>query len=69
MKVEVVKTFADKEITYKMYAVGEVINLPDSRALDVINRGLAKSAEAVKTETAVKMPGSLKKRASKKKED
>ena len=69
MKVKVVRAFADKVIQYKMYAVGEVISLPDDRALDTINRGLTKSAEVVKTETAVKMPGSSKKRASKKKED
>jgi hypothetical protein len=68
MKVKVIKTFADKVIEYKMYAVGEVISLPDDRALDAINRGLAKSAEAVKTDTAIKKPGLSKKRTAKKKE-
>lgn len=76
MRVKVVKTFADK-CTYKMYAVGEIVDLPDERAFSVIDRGLAESAEVkVKTETAVKMPKATKaatkksvKRVTKKKED
>lgn len=45
MEVRVVKTFADKE-TYKMYAIGEKILLPDERAKDVIKRGLATAITA-----------------------
>lgn len=79
MKVKVVKTFADK-CTYKMYAVGEIIDLPDGRASSLVDRGLAESAEEkVKAEKAVKMPKATKttktaskkpvKRVVKKKED
>lgn len=57
MKVKVVRTFSDK-LTYKMYAVGEIIDLPDGRASDAVKKGLVESVEAkeVKTETAVKEP-------------
>lgn len=76
MKVKVVKTFADK-CTYKMYAVGEIVDLPDGRASSVVDRGLAELAEVkAKVETAVKMPKATKtatkkpvKRVTKKKED
>lgn len=40
MKLRVVRTFQDKK-TYKMYAIGEIINLPDERASYAIRRGLA----------------------------
>lgn len=67
MKVKVVKTFADK-CTYKMYAVGEIIDLPDGRASSLVDRGLAESVEVkkVKAETAVKMPKATRKTAPKK---
>ena len=65
MRVKVVKTFADK-CTYKMYAVGEIVDLPDERAFSVIDRGLAKSAEVKKVETAVKEPKTTAKAATKK---
>ena len=39
--LKVVKAFADKEIKFKMYAVGEIISLPDERALNAIEKGLA----------------------------
>lgn len=75
MRVKVVKTFADK-CTYKMYAVGEIVDLPDERAFSVIDRGLAESAEVKKVEMAVKEPKATKtatkksiKRVTKKKED
>lgn len=48
MKVRVVKPFADK-ITFKMYGVGEVIDLPDDRASFAVNRGLV-------AEIAVRVP-------------
>jgi hypothetical protein len=64
MKVKVIKTFADK-CTYKMYAVGEIIDLPDERASSVVEKGLAESAE-VKAETAVKPPKATAKTATKK---
>lgn len=48
MKVKVVKPFADKE-TFRMYKVGQVIDLPDQRASFAVNRGLV-------AEMAVKIP-------------
>ena len=48
MKVKVVKPFADKE-TFRMYKVGQVIDLPDNRASFAVNRGLV-------AEMAVKIP-------------
>lgn len=48
MKVKVVKPFADKE-TFKMYKVGQVIDLPDNRASSAVSRGLV-------AEMAVKVP-------------
>lgn len=39
--LKVVKAFADKEIKFKMYGVGEIISLPDDRALNAIKKGLA----------------------------
>lgn len=50
MRVRVIQTFADKEITYKMYAVGEIISLPDERALNAIDRGLAVEMADAKAE-------------------
>lgn len=64
MKVKVVKTFADK-CTYRMYAVGEIIDLPDERASVAVEKGLAQSVE-VKAETAVKPPKATAKTATKK---
>lgn len=75
MKVKVVKPFADKE-TFKMYKVGQVIDLPDNRASVAVNKGLV-AEMAVKvpkdTETANKAPekktaGKKTKSATKKKE-
>lgn len=40
MKVKAIKPFADYE-AYKMYEVGEVIDLPDNRATLAIDKGLA----------------------------
>lgn len=58
MKVKVVKPFADKE-TFKMYKVGQVIDLPDNRASSAVSRGLVAQI-AVKVpknvETAIKVP-------------
>lgn len=48
MKVKVIKPFADKE-TFKMYKVGQVIDLPDNRASSAVSRGLV-------AEMAVKVP-------------
>lgn len=54
VKLKVSKTFADKE-TYKMYAVGEIISLPDARAKDAIKRGLAvEVAEKVEVKAEAK---------------
>jgi len=51
MQIKVVRTFADKELKYKMYGVGEIINLPDIRAKDAIERGLAVAMVSAKVET------------------
>lgn len=48
MKVKVIKPFADKE-TFKMYTVGQVIDLPSDRASSAVSRGLV-------AEIAVKVP-------------
>lgn len=63
MQVRVLKRFADK-VTFKMYEVGEKINLPDARALSVIERGLAEDMTAGATEEPKSEP---KKKATKKK--
>lgn len=49
-KLKVIKTFADKVITYKTYRVGEIISLPDERANDAINKGLAVEVAETKVE-------------------
>lgn len=49
--VKVVKAFADKEIKFKMYAVGETISLPDERALNAIEKGLAIEVKTKETKT------------------
>lgn len=55
--LKVVKAFADKEIKYKMYGVGEIISLPDDRALNAINKGLAvEIAEKVEAKEETKEP-------------
>lgn len=73
MKVKVVKSFADK-LTFKMYKVGQVIDLPDERASFAVSRGLVAemavkipknvetASEATKTEkkTATKAPSKAK---------
>ena len=51
MKLKVIKTFADKVITYKTYKIGEIISLPDERANDAINKGLAVEVAEAKVET------------------
>lgn len=56
MKVKVVKPFADKE-TFRMYNVGQVIDLPDNRASSAVSRGLATAVKVPKNvETAIKVP-------------
>lgn len=56
MKVKVVKPFADKE-TFRMYKVGQVIDLPDNRASSAVSRGLATAVKVPKNvETAIKVP-------------
>lgn len=56
MKVKVVKPFADKE-TFRMYNVGQVVDLPDNRASSAVSRGLATAVKVPKNvETAIKVP-------------
>jgi topoisomerase IA-like protein len=55
--LKVVKAFADKEIKFKMYAVGEIISLPDERALNAIEKGLAvEIAEKVEAKEETEEP-------------
>ena len=55
--LRVVKAFADKEIKFKMYAVGEIISLPDERALNAIEKGLAvEIAEKVEAKEETEEP-------------
>lgn len=64
MKVKVVKDFADKFIPYKMYKPGDVIDVTEDRANDMIGRGLATALEpSVKKEVKKTVP---KKRQTKK---
>jgi len=53
MRLKVVKTFADYVITYKTYGVGEIISLPDDRALKAIEKGLAVEIADEKVEAKV----------------
>ena len=69
--VKVVKAFADKEIKFKMYAVGETISLPDERALNAIEKGLAievktKTEEVEETEEIPEAKVETKKKRKKK---
>ena len=52
MRLKVVKVFADK-VTYKMYAIGETITLPDDRADNAIAQGLAVEIAEKKVEAKV----------------
>ena len=66
VKLKVSKTFADKE-TYKMYAVGEIISLPDVRAKDAIEKGLAvEVAEKVEVKAEEKPTKKSAKKSTKK---
>lgn len=53
MKLKVVKAFADYVITYKTYGVGEIISLPDDRAVKAIEKGLAVEIADEKVEAKV----------------
>lgn len=51
MEVKVIQPCSDN-VTYKMYEVGEIINLPDERASKAIARGLVVAmVEEKKVET------------------
>ena len=50
MKVKAVKNFADKLTPWVSHKVGDVLDVPDDRAKDLIERGLATSIEPAKTE-------------------
>ena len=55
--LKVVKAFADKEIKFKMYVVGEIISLPDERAINAIEKGLAvEIAEKVEAKEETEEP-------------
>lgn len=53
MMLKVVKAFADYVTTYKTYGVGEIISLPDDRALKAIEKGLAVEIAEGKNEAKV----------------
>lgn len=53
MRLKVVKAFADYVITYKTYGVGEIISLPDDRAVKAIEKGLAVEIAEDKVEAKV----------------
>lgn len=53
MRLKVVKAFADYVITYKTYGVGEIISLPDDRAVKAIEKGLAVEIAEKKVEAKV----------------
>lgn len=53
MNLKVVKAFADYVITYKTYGVGEIISLPDDRAVKAIEKGLAVEVADEKVEAKV----------------
>lgn len=53
MRLKVVKAFADYVITYKTYGVGEIISLPDDRAVKAIEKGLAVEVADEKVEAKV----------------
>ena len=60
MRLKVVKVFADK-VTYKMYAIGETITLPDDRAENAIKQGLAvEVADKVEAKDETEEPKEVK---------
>ena len=65
MRLKVVKAFADYVITYKTYGVGEIISLPDDRAVKAIEKGLA--VEVADEKVEAKVEAEPKKEAPKKK--
>lgn len=65
MELKVEKTFADKVKPYISYKVGEIITLPDERAKDAIEKGLAVEMVAEKPEA--KEEAKPKKKPAKKK--
>ena len=68
MTVKVVKAFADKEIKFKMYGVGEIITLSDDRAENAIKKGLAvEIAEQVEAKVETEEEPKKEAKATKKK--
>lgn len=66
MRLKVVKAFADYVITFKMYGVGEIISLPDDRAVKAIEKGLAVEIAEDKVEAKVETEEKPKKKPAKK---
>lgn len=56
MTVKVVKDFADKITPWITHKVGDVLSVPDDRAKDLIERGLATSTEPAKKESEKPVP-------------
>lgn len=56
MTVKVVKDFADKITPWITHKVGDVLSVPDDRAKDLIERGLATSTEPAKKESEKTVP-------------
>ena len=68
MKLKVVRAFVDKVKTYKTYKVGEIIELPDERAKNAIDKGLAViiADEADEEKTEIKAEAKPRKKPKKK---
>ena len=61
MKVKVIKDFADKKQTWVTHKVGELIDVDDNRAKDLIGRGLAAAPVTAKAEDDKPVPKTGKK--------
>lgn len=67
IRLKVAKIFADKE-TCKTYKVGEMISLPDERAMIAIERGFAeKIADKVEAKVEAETEAKPKRKSAKKK--
>lgn len=61
MKVKVIKDFADKKTPWVTHKAGTQIDVDDTRAKDLIGRGLAAAPVTAKTEEAKPVPKTGKK--------
>lgn len=61
MKVKVIKDFADKNKTWITHKAGTMIDVDDTRAKDLIGRGLAAAPDTAKAEDKKPVPKTGKK--------